>query len=152
MNDYVSKPLRKAKLLDMVRRWTLKRAEAVASEHDEAPTDAEVFDAQQLLSMVDRDNQAFRELIKSFLASGTNLMKRLDAAFDEEDFDAIRRVAHSLKGTAGSFYAHRLEQGGAALEQACISGEVERIPELVTSVRTEWERFTQELRNSTERS
>lgn len=152
MNDYVSKPLRKAKLLDMVRRWTLKRAEAVASEHDEAPTDAEVFDAQQLLSMVDRDNQAFRELIESFLASGTNLMKRLDAAFDEEDFDAIRRVAHSLKGTAGSFYAHRLEQGGAALEQACISGEVERIPELVASVRTEWERFTQELRDSTERS
>jgi len=35
MNDYVSKPLRKAKLLDMVRRWTLKRTEAVASVRTE---------------------------------------------------------------------------------------------------------------------
>jgi|GEM_PF-785753 len=152
MNDYLSKPLKKSDLIAMVTAWVAQTKPAEAAEQDRMPEQSvEVFDAPQLLRMIDGDWEAFRDLVGSFVTSGADLMKRLDGALKDKDYEALRKVAHTLKGTAGSFFAHRLKKSGIELEKACLSKDLDRVPELVARIQDDWDQFNRELKIVTEK-
>jgi len=148
MNDYISKPINKRELLRLVYAWG-SRTQAV----DYAPTglhaspgqEPAIFNERELLDMVDGDRNTFVELIRSFRASTDKLLAKLAAALDAYDRESVHKVAHTLKGTAGSFRAYRLEHAAAELETLCTSGSFEQIAAIVERIGDEWRAFDDEV-------
>lgn len=69
----------------------------------------------ELAKAIDRD-----ELIDLILAWVHSMSERLTELANCTDRDAIRKAAHDLMGTGGTFGAHSLSAAAARLEQACI--------------------------------
>jgi PAS domain S-box-containing protein len=149
MSDYVSKPVKKQELLSVLAKWISVTREAQENDVKIGDTgkkiDTTVFDAEQLLAMVDNDSAAFIELIASFESSGAALVTQISSSLVEGDFDSIRKAAHTLKGTAGCFFVNKVAALGSELEKKCLDKDYGPVPALAKQTQVEWERFLEQL-------
>lgn len=121
MSEYLSKPVDAAKLRSSIRAVLALEGPApdVVSPAAELPHLKTLIDErslQELASHVDRE-----ELLDLIRAWVQNTSERLIHIAGCSDRDSIRRVAHDLRGSCGSFGAHSLSATAALLEQ--VSGE-----------------------------
>ena len=136
MNGYVSKPIDREQLLAEVRRLSLDRgAVAPSAEANSAPVEverrveteptspldrmaklSEVLNSNDLLSRCQGDRQFASRLLEKFRRRLPIELQQLEDAGREGDVEAIRRVAHQLKGSAGNVGASSLSQCAAAVE------------------------------------
>ena len=61
------------------------------------------------------------ELVEIFVESLPQRIQTLQQAFDQGDWETLRRTAHQLKGAAGSYGFDPLSPAAARLEQAVAS-------------------------------
>ena len=87
---------------------------------------------------MDNDETAFREITTTFRETTRDLVNRLKEASENNDVAAMRRIAHTLKGSAGSFFAGQLQKTSARLEQLCANGTFEEIARSVADVEEVW--------------
>jgi signal transduction histidine kinase/NO-binding membrane sensor protein with MHYT domain/DNA-binding response OmpR family regulator len=118
MNAYLTKPIDPARLqrtiFEVLPAFDRRSAEATARA-----ANAGWFDEAALLARTAQDAAFARELIAAFMTSGGELIDRLGAAIaDHADADTVRRLAHELKGSAGSAAAGAVALCAARLERA----------------------------------
>ena len=68
------------------------------------------------------DNPVYREIVVEFAADLKERLRKMREALEANDLDTLRRLAHSLKGSAGSFGYHALTDPSARLEYAAKHG------------------------------
>ncbi len=133
MDDYVTKPLNIALLIEAIRAQLRKESRAgKSSEVDRTEEDAPVPDVQLGQRPIESDppvnfdllrkrwgnDAAFTEkLIKKFCDQAPQQIRQLEKALAANDLEAVVRVAHTLKGSAGYVAAERLRGIAAELEQ-----------------------------------
>jgi len=66
-------------------------------------------------------------MIELFLELGPDRLGSLRTGLAEGDFEAVGRVAHSLKSSAGNLGAERLRAASAGLEELTSEGDREQI-------------------------
>jgi HPt (histidine-containing phosphotransfer) domain-containing protein len=76
---------------------------------------------------VDKD---ILDLAETFLHNRRSQKQDWRQAVDAADRDALRRIGHEIKGTAGAFGFGDLSATGAALEQSAMDGDLERAREM----------------------
>ncbi|HTT08876.1 MAG TPA: Hpt domain-containing protein [Gammaproteobacteria bacterium] len=59
-----------------------------------------------------------RELIPGFLENRAKDVARMEAALESGDYDALKRLGHSMKGVGGGYGFHDITRMGAEIEQA----------------------------------
>ena len=91
------------------------------------PAGQELFDRQAFLKKLDDDTELYLELLDDFLDSGREYLDEITTARPIDDFEKIRIAAHSLKGSAGSIEARRMQAAAYELEKAARAAD----PELV---------------------
>lgn len=64
-----------------------------------------------------------RELVALFAQEMPQRIRRLAEAFDSGDSETVGRLAHQLKGAAGSYGFHQITPYAARLETAVKAGE-----------------------------
>ena len=105
MDDYLPKPVRFEEL-----ELALRRA---VNGDDEVPLiDRELAD--QVLDEAARD----AGLLTMFVDESRSRLAKLRAAIEEGDADAVKALAHSVKGSSASFGATRMSALAAAMEQS----------------------------------
>jgi histidine phosphotransfer protein HptB len=70
-----------------------------------------------------------QDLVPGFLANRRSDVQRILEALSKGDFDAIRIMAHSMKGAGGGYGFETISEIGAAMEQGAKQGnsiEIER--------------------------
>jgi two-component system sensor histidine kinase/response regulator len=115
MNDYLTKPINPAHL-----RQALTRALPAIdrSAPHAAASGAALFDEQALLTRTDNDGDFARELVHLFIHSSRETLDRLALSLrNGEDPQAVRRLAHSLKGSAATASAAAVAACAANLER-----------------------------------
>ncbi len=115
MNDYLTKPINPTHL-----RQALAKAlpAAVNRASHPASSDAILFDESALLARTDNDGDFARELIDMFIRSAGETLARLTASLQNgADAEVIRKLAHSLKGSAATASAPALAACAANLER-----------------------------------
>jgi HPt (histidine-containing phosphotransfer) domain-containing protein len=77
-----------------------------------------------------------RQLVETFLAHAPTRLEAVRAAAGSGDWDAVRRAAHALKGSAGNVGALGLMGAAGRLEAAC--ADATAAAELVPPLEGAW--------------
>jgi CheY-like chemotaxis protein/HPt (histidine-containing phosphotransfer) domain-containing protein len=91
MDDYISKPLKKEKLMQAIARWC----------PDSAVTKGALgvpYDRQCLLNSVDGDLDSVRQLVTLYLRESEEILSQLGRKVELQDVEGIQSAAHRLKG------------------------------------------------------
>jgi signal transduction histidine kinase/CheY-like chemotaxis protein/HPt (histidine-containing phosphotransfer) domain-containing protein len=120
MNDFLTKPVRKADLLAVVARW-LEPAARPAS-----PVEPKAESAHPLLSLdvlaqleADMDPATVRELVSRFVGELPSRLGHIERAARDRDIAALQSEVHRLSSNAGTFGALELQALATAVEIAC---------------------------------
>jgi len=144
MNDYVTKPIDIKELFNTLKQWLKVQKEVVptsgfatqsATFLDE-DSQTKTFEAQlqtscvvktEKLPIIDIDSAINRlgdnkellyELLNDFQQDYQNIASDLRAMVVKQDFEAAKFLAHSIKGVASNFSAHKLQSAAQDVESA----------------------------------
>jgi signal transduction histidine kinase/ligand-binding sensor domain-containing protein/CheY-like chemotaxis protein/HPt (histidine-containing phosphotransfer) domain-containing protein len=123
MDDYLSKPIQSAELLETLRRVTAQTPAADVCHATAARADT-LSSRELALQRLEGDEELLREIESVFTVDAPELLQFARAAQERGDSAELRRVAHRLKGAVAYF------DGGAATEAAV---RLERIEDCADS-------------------
>jgi two-component system sensor histidine kinase/response regulator len=107
MDDYIAKPINKEEFAKAIERVGLMPvADRVSPRCAPPSTDIEggrVLDHSKLLGTVNGNRELLRRLAILFLKRWPKLFGDLCSAIDDGDFASVARIAHNLRGGAGTF-------------------------------------------------
>lgn len=145
MNDHMSKPIEVDKFFSALSRWMPsygKEGGQVSKEQSSEERDGAIksrtpsvtlgaiflpgLDAEIALGRLGNNERLYVKLLKQFLAYYGNTESQFQAAFDSGDALGAQRVAHTLKGLAGSIGASGLAEESARLEASFADNEREK--------------------------
>jgi CheY-like chemotaxis protein/HPt (histidine-containing phosphotransfer) domain-containing protein len=142
MNDYVTKPINPVQLQQALTK-VLPEPDHRANRCDAAGT--VLFDEAALLARTDNDAEFARELIALFIGSAGETLARLAAIVPSGDPETIRKLAHSLKGSAATAAAKALAASAANLERvagtAQAAAALEALAAALEATIDEWNRL-----------
>ncbi|MBN1595967.1 response regulator [candidate division FCPU426 bacterium] len=129
MDDYLSKPINRQEFFELLDKYSppiskpLPKASsqakptgplpAAADETDETP----IVDLAEALHRADDDRELLNELLQTFVVSAEKSASELKQYITGMDFIAIRKIAHTLKGTASNLSCQRLRFQALLLEK-----------------------------------
>ena len=93
MNDYVSKPIKETVLYNIIAR----HAQNIHENND----GVNHVDLNYLHQLSGNDKDFERDILNQFLEQVPSELSQLEKSIKENDFENIRRTAHSLKSTVG---------------------------------------------------
>jgi two-component system sensor histidine kinase/response regulator len=154
MNDHISKPIDPDALFDTVSRFYTPSVKpqtvptqrnvppaAPASIMEPKPTSpspgsgdiaaVDGLDVKDGLSRVGGNRTLYLKLLRQFVEQQAPVPAQVTAALDRQDLALAQRLAHTVKGVAGSLGARTVQQAAAAVEAAISSkktGAVELAP------------------------
>ncbi|MDL2267049.1 response regulator [Desulfovibrio sp. OttesenSCG-928-G15] len=154
MNDHISKPIEVDKFFSTLSRWVrsssepyvpVRKAPAMAAPLPESriPTrPASVaegdlylpgFDTEKALVRLGNNERLYIKLLKQFLTYYNNTESQFYEALDKGETNDAQRIAHTLKGLAGSIGATGLASECAYLEASFMNGDLTAIRSLATT-------------------
>ena len=83
------------------------------------------IDLEAGLNVVRGNTELYTRLLIKFADSYVDFDEQFGSAQNEDDSDAARRSAHSLKGVAGNLGATQLAEAAFELEKACAENSTE---------------------------
>ncbi|OSM07230.1 putative multi-sensor hybrid histidine kinase [Magnetofaba australis IT-1] len=143
MDDFLAKPIEPEALMAVLLRW-IKRQEnpasldavmqSIAGQMDEsAPPQIPGLDVEIGLRRVGGRVEGYVESLKKFVAKQSDAIGQLRAALKLQDLEGAMRLAHTLKGVAGSIGAMQLEEEARALSQALAQNDL-RTDQIISRV------------------
>ncbi len=150
MDDYITKPIRRTELLEMVDKWTSTSGspfrievpslvaeeeprsqqvdEFVVSPSKRDPADEEPpLDWKRACEEFMGKEDLLLEVIKEFMQDVKNQINRMREALDLGNSAVVAKEAHSIKGGAANLTAGRLAEAAHSLELKAKEGECENL-------------------------
>ena len=145
MDDYLSKPVQRDRLLSTVARWT-GPGSSTSRSLPVVPTLAadEILDpytVAHLRSLGDEPGSEglLDELFQLFFKEMTSRLADLHAAVRRNDSHSVAFTAHTIKGSAAELGARRLEVTCSDLVSMGVAGRLEGAGQMVREVEVEYE-------------
>ena len=145
MDDYLTKPFDRGRLAAVLARHlgttvtvlapeSPRAAAATAPCSDDRP---DPVDLPGLRLITDNDMALEAELVQLFIDSGDEALADIRVAVARNDFVAVRKAAHRLKGSSASIRAQPASAAAARLEEAARAEDGERVARLEEELRGE---------------
>ncbi|MGI8807732.1 MAG: response regulator [Acidimicrobiales bacterium] len=161
MDEFVTKPVKMDQLGAVLERWvdsaaaggtgTLPPAAGPPAGHESAQRpsalDPEILAGLRQLERGGRSG-AVDELVELFLDTARERVRELRVAVDDDDRAAVKRVAHSLKGSSANLAATEMAAVAAELEVAVGDDDATAAAEAMTRLEAELERADAALREA----
>ncbi|MDD2898014.1 MAG: response regulator [Desulfuromonadaceae bacterium] len=136
MNDYIAKPVTKAKLAEILPKWLdnsdtkLDKDAAISPPPKQRSPCPSLFDEVELVERLE-DRAFVRVILEDSLQEIPELIEELRNLCTNDDCLVIRRQVHTLKGLAGNISAHFLQNCAMHVENAAKVGAIETVRELL---------------------
>ena len=127
INDFITKPFKKKDLVPVIAKWA-PVVEKAGSADDSEPAQVEeleshdpeppIFDFETAVETFMGKREVVVRVVGDFLPKVEGELKQLKQAYQSGDFEAIRNLAHSIKGGSLNLEMMRVGQSATALEQA----------------------------------
>lgn len=146
MNDYISKPVDKRTLINMLKKWGQPDGQ-ITPIPDNHPIDHHleensfsVLEWRKAMDLFDYDIDNYLILLTGFMDELHKKIGALEEAILLRNLDKISRIAHSLKGGSGYVGALRVKDAAAELE-ASAKSDGQAVDELWDKLKKEIERL-----------
>lgn len=151
MDDLITKPVDPALMLKVIGRWLAhgRGAPSVDLTADAAPAMADTggggLDLRAGLRYARNKPDFYRRLLNRFASDEANAASKLRQLFADGDLAGAERLAHSIKGMAGTLGAqvlrevaadleHRIREQGEAVDPACAEELVQPMAEVIAHI------------------
>jgi PAS domain S-box-containing protein len=148
MDTYISKPIRIGELENAIAQLISPSKPAEAPRPEGTQGDS-VIDHAALLAGVDGNRRLLRELVRLFLADCPPRLAEIKEAVRRGDAEALRRAAHTLKGSIGNFTAKKAFEVSQRLEIMGRDGDLESASDACVTLEFELTLLSEELRRLT---
>lgn len=139
MNDYVSKPIKETVLYNIIARQAQHIPEKTSSFHH--------VHLNYLHQLSGNDKEFEKEILNQFVVQVPEELLVLQSGINENNFDLVRRVAHSLKSTVGYVgLAEELHPCLEQLEQDAVAENNKNFAGNFTEVKTKCEQAVSEVK------
>ncbi len=127
MDDYLAKPIKRSQLEEMLKKW---EGQPILTDRSGAepmtPTTMEeqraAVDAATIEELRDIMEDAFAELVHTYLQDAPDRLSAMQRAVDARDPEALRGPAHTLKSSSANLGALHLSELAKSLELLGRSG------------------------------
>ncbi|MBF0454104.1 MAG: transporter substrate-binding domain-containing protein [Magnetococcales bacterium] len=133
MNDHIGKPINVREMFLTMAKWItpanpVDAPEPLASESEASAAEEpfpplEGIEVEEGLARIGGNAKSYRKLLKKFYSNQEGVPEQIISALEQEDSLLAERLAHTLKGVAGSIGATALQGVSASLEKAIREGE-----------------------------
>ncbi|QDL55186.1 response regulator [Rhodoferax aquaticus] len=130
MDDYIAKPVNVPQMFATLARWIKAGADygaglarPLAGQHSLGLPPLAGIDMAQGLFHTLNDSTLYQQQLRKFLAAQSAFELLFSQAWQAHDLATCQRLAHTLKGNAGTIGAQHVQTQAARLELACGSGD-----------------------------
>jgi signal transduction histidine kinase/CheY-like chemotaxis protein/HPt (histidine-containing phosphotransfer) domain-containing protein len=154
MDDYLTKPIKPALLLQTVNKFCVQALHAVVTPSlgtSESPTpsistdmceiEIAVFVQKELLDRLGGRTEMIPRFVGLFCKDALQQLEGLALALAEENADGVRRHAHAIKGAAGNIAAPRIHGTAASMEQFAKDGNLAAVHHQLHTLQQEYRAF-----------
>jgi signal transduction histidine kinase/CheY-like chemotaxis protein/HPt (histidine-containing phosphotransfer) domain-containing protein len=162
MDDYMSKPLNRTMIEQMLRKWlppgatskaSATPAPATATAPRPLPTiapstrsEGAAIDMNVVRDLMDLMGSDFHDLIRVYLEDTPKNLSALERGAKSNDIDALVAPAHSLKSTSANLGALLLADMAKRIEQGARTGDIGEPVLMVAQLQNEYQRASAQLR------
>ncbi len=140
MNDYLSKPIKKELLADLIEKWLEYNSVQITNTqvNGDAMSETILFDYEEMLENMDNDTEFIQSILEESTEALVTYLETLQANFADNDSAAIRILSHTMKGVAANISAPALKDTCLRIEAAAKDGDIETareiLPELAETI------------------
>lgn len=124
MNDFLTKPIELARLSSMLKRYLpIDATNTTASnlEHTETSVDAPehspaVWNKHELCSRLPNPEAMLPKLLAIFTNTTSNRLQQIEEALESKEYDKVKFLAHTIKGSAMQLRFEEIAAASLALE------------------------------------
>ncbi len=123
MDDYLSKPINRNELTEVLMRWmgavqtSNTASQPLETGISQTPAcESECWDESATLKFIEGDEELLGELIQLFIENVPKRLAELHSSLVKNDLDALANAAHAIKGMTGSFFAEPATSLASELE------------------------------------
>jgi HPt (histidine-containing phosphotransfer) domain-containing protein len=133
MNDYMSKPVRKDTISEILEKWILQKEtkEAPMNTPIDQPDQPILFDEAELLDNFGGERDFAESILEDSLQELPGEINTLTELAKGEDAEAIRHQAHTLKGIAATMCAPVLREICFKIETAAHEENIESVRQML---------------------
>lgn len=132
MNDHIGKPIEPEELWQKLKKW-MSPGQSASADGRAVPSSTLTslsqvagLNADDGLKRAMNKPALYKTILKKFVQSEASAPERIREALQQGDVEAAVRLAHTLKGTAGTIGAVIVQQTAASLESALAGGATEQ--------------------------
>ncbi len=118
MNDYIAKPIDVQELADIIGRHLFEEKDEQSESNDLSVPQFVEQSATDTIESEYGDDPDLIELIDEFVLGLNDDLKTMNEALENGEHDALRRLAHQIKGAGGSYGYPMITEVGKMLEDA----------------------------------
>ena len=146
MNGYLSKPIEKDELLEMVETLARENTDRVlVGTTKPGMQQPPAMNRDEALGRLGGDQHLLQDLGEVFIETLPKYLESIDKALETQDAKALEQASHTLKGALTSFSAKPSVEAALRLELAGRDGDFERAEQARLVLALELDRLTPEL-------
>ena len=151
MDDYVSKPIDQASVLQAMRRWIggmeVTHADATPEQTIESASAEPIFDIERALWVTGGKTDMFRRLVRVFVNTMPDRLQEMRTVLSSENRPELRRLSHSLKGAAASVGAMRCSRLAMELNRCAQEDDLSKAKAIFEQLERDHALFVQAFEN-----
>ncbi len=128
MDDYLAKPVRLEELQAVLARISPRLLPRPTAEPANGHAAVAPFDKSMALQRLGGDESLYQELVVMFHRDTPSLLAEIQSAMEIRDAETLRRLAHSLKGSAAYVGAQEMSAAAYQLERLAAAASWSDIP------------------------
>ena len=141
MNDYLTKPVRKQQLLEVITKWLNSDCDTDSSQERESVQPEEkqlqhLFDRDEMLDSLDGDHDVFTSIIELAIEELPHEVAQLKSFLNGSDSKSVQRSAHTIKGSASNLCTKALHSISQDIEMAAKNNNLLLARELMSELET----------------
>jgi signal transduction histidine kinase/ActR/RegA family two-component response regulator/HPt (histidine-containing phosphotransfer) domain-containing protein len=148
MNDYISKPFKTAELYKKIHDQLFLKAATVETNGEQVMNNGQgIVNLDYLKSIIDHGNTSFlNEMITIFLRDVPEAIKKMDTAFERNDYTALGKVAHQVQTSVAMMGMSELAGTLDIIQNKCQSKiGIKEIPFIYPKMKSECMKAIEEL-------
>lgn len=141
MNDVIVKPFKSPTIKEIIEKWNtaliLPTAQEIATLISNKIPVKKSWNIEDFMDTVANDYNFGKQLITDFIYQTETLIKTIPEAIEKKNFEELRRIGHTLKGSSSTVSAFPLSDYGTRLNKAAKSEDIDALKMNYTALTNE---------------